>query len=129
MKNWYKFWSVLLIALFIAVQAGSMPAMAQQSQSPSGKTDQDSTVVTQDDKRSMTVMTKGNEDVEITKKDFLNDAFTPVGDVSFGIIKTSSDIIGGACQGFVDGVEGIFKFILKPFGFKNEPSEKRAYFS
>lgn len=144
MKNLFKIISVQLLfvsALGIVFaqqqneeqQPAPIPAQAavvQSAQSTQALTPTPvPSPVQKDDKRSLTVMTTDTPGVDIGKKDLLTEIFAPVGDVMFGFIKTSSDVVGGACQGCVDAFEGTMKFLLTPFGFKPEHSEKRVLFS
>ena len=83
--------------------------------------------IQKDDKKSLTVMTSDIPGNDIEKKDWLSEVFTPVGDFAFNVVKTSSDALGGFCQGCIDAFDGITKTMLTPFGFKEEPKEKRTY--
>lgn len=83
--------------------------------------------IQKDDKKSLTVMTSDIPGKDIEKKDWLSEVFTPVGDFAFNVVKTSSDALGGFCQGCIDAFDGITKTMLTPFGFKEEPKEKRTY--
>lgn len=103
------------------------PVPAAQSTPSAQPDDQSLQPIQKDDKKSLTVMTSDIPGKDIDKKDWLSEAFTPVGDFTYDVIKTSSDALGGFCQGCVDAFDGITKAMLTPFGFKEEPKEKRTY--
>jgi len=74
-------------------------------------------------------MTKESKSIEIKKRDLLNDTFAPIGDVAYGLVKTSSDLIGAGCGACIDAFDTAMSWMLTPLGFKAEPKEKREYHS
>ena len=129
MKNWYKIAAYLFFAMCLILSISyadtiqpPLPFMGDEQ-----KPAQPAQTVQKDDKRTLTVMTSDNKSVSIEKKDFLTNLFTPVGDFFYGIIKTSSDIVGKGCDFCLNSFDGVAKTVLSPFGFKPEPEEKRAY--
>ncbi|MBI4398212.1 MAG: hypothetical protein HY586_03715 [Candidatus Omnitrophica bacterium] len=122
-----KYFALLLSIFFI-----SSNMLFAQSTSPVSQTatpspaSSSSSVVQKDDKRMLTVMTQ--ETKEPTSKeddDFLSRLFSPVGDAAWGVAKTTSDVLGGACDAFIHFGDGVFKTVLSPFGFE-QPLPQRT---
>lgn len=94
MKNWFKsfLFSLLCMIFLISQGVAQVPAAASPKQH---------------DKKSLTIFTKEAPTVKIEKRDLINDVFNGIGEVSFGIIKGASDIVGGACDACINGFDAL----------------------
>lgn len=129
MKSWFSAISYFLFFCFLGLAGNHAFAQIQpQSQPTSAQTSATSQAVVQkDDKRTLTVLTKETKTIEIKKKDLVNDLFTPIGDVTYGIVKSGSDFVGYFCSACLNAFDTGTRWLLSPFGFKQKPDEQRTY--
>ncbi|GEM_PF-2740034 len=133
MKNWFKIQALFLVAVLTVAhsafaQTGPPPIQWQDQDDEQQQAAQAPAKPPKDTKNTMTVLTQETKEVKVKEdQDFLTIMFTPVGDVTWGIVKTSSDILGGGLQTCVDCVDGVFRGMLSPFGFKEKQRTNRPY--